>query len=62
MEVMGDLMSNSVVAIGGDRLTDSEAAARLKEYEAYQEKRNQNLIRMPKCADRKYVKGRWKKT
>lgn len=61
MNAMVDLMANSVVVVGGDRLGDALAKQKLKEYNEYLEKRNQNLIRIPKSQDGKLKKGRWKK-
>ena len=61
MNAMVDIMSNSVVVVGGDRLGDALARQKLKEYNEYLEKRSQNLIRIPKSQDGKLKKGRWKK-
>ena len=60
MNAMVDLMSNSVVVVGGDRLGDALARQKLKEYKEYMEKRSQNLIRIPKSKDGRLKKGRWK--
>ena len=60
MNAMVDLMSNSVVVVGGDRLGDALARQKLKEYQEYMEKRSQNLIRIPKSKDGRLKKGRWK--
>ena len=60
MNAMVDLMSNSVVVVGGDRLGDALARQKLKEYKQYLEKRSQNLIRIPKSQNGKLKKGRWK--
>ena len=56
LTAMSDLQARTVVLIGDVRLGSEEAAKRVRQYKDYEDKKRQNLIRMPKSKDGKFVK------
>ena len=57
MDALCDLRADTVVLLGDARMDEGEAGEKLKEWREYEEKKSQNLVRVPKSLDGKKRKG-----